>query len=101
MVGIFAAEERHATTTFSVPLRRRAPRHSPLRRAPRHSRCLSSAAKMPTIQPCNISFDMVAREWRCKYTADASGGPAESASLKAAEELLQSYLPTLKALPGA
>eukprot|EP00629_Pelagomonadales_sp_RCC1024_P001407 CAMPEP_0119277744 /NCGR_PEP_ID=MMETSP1329-20130426/17794_1 /TAXON_ID=114041 /ORGANISM="Genus nov. species nov., Strain RCC1024" /LENGTH=117 /DNA_ID=CAMNT_0007278235 /DNA_START=44 /DNA_END=397 /DNA_ORIENTATION=- len=56
---------------------------------------------MPTIQPCGISFDKVAREWRCKYTADASGGPAESASLKAAEELLQSYLPSLKALPNA
>ena len=43
----------------------------------------------------------VCREWRCKYAADASGGPADSASLKAAEELLQSYLPTLKALPNA
>ena len=42
---------------------------------------------------CNITFDKVAREWRCKYAADASGGPADSASLKAAEELLQSYLP--------
>ena len=50
---------------------------------------------------CNITFDKVAREWRCKYAADASGGPADSASLKAAEELLQSYLPTLKALPNA
>ena len=49
----------------------------------------------------NITFDKVAREWRCKYAADASGGPADSASLKAAEELLQSYLPTLKALPNA
>ena len=50
---------------------------------------------------CNITFDKVAREWRCKYAADASGGPADSASLKAAEELLQSYLPTLQALPNA
>ena len=49
----------------------------------------------------NITFDKVAREWRCKYAADASSGPADSASLKAAEELLQSYLPTLKALPNA
>ena len=49
----------------------------------------------------NITFDKVAREWRCKYAADASGGPADSASLKAAEELLQSYLPTLKSLPNA
>merc|ERR1719473_1819255 len=56
---------------------------------------------MPTIPGCNITFDKVAREWRCKYTADASGGPADSASLKAAEELLQEYLPKLKALPGA
>ena len=56
---------------------------------------------MPTIEPCNVSFDKVAREWRCKYTADETGGPANSASLKAAEALLQSYLPQLKALPKA
>ena len=30
-----------------------------------------------------------------------SGGPAESASLKAAEALLQEYLPKLKALPSS
>jgi NADPH-dependent glutamate synthase beta subunit-like oxidoreductase len=47
---------------------------------------------------CNISFEKVAREWRCKYDG---GGPDKSASLKAAEELLQSYLPALKALPNA
>lgn len=43
----------------------------------------------------------MAREWRCKYTADGGGGPADSASLKAAEALLQEYLPKLKALPAA
>ena len=43
----------------------------------------------------------VAREIRCKYAADASGGPADSASLKAAELVLQEFLPTLKALPNA
>ena len=57
--------------------------------------------KRRTHTGANITFDKVAREWRCKYAADASGGPADSASLKAAEELLQSYLPTLKALPNA
>ncbi|KAH8075705.1 hypothetical protein JL721_1721 [Aureococcus anophagefferens] len=56
---------------------------------------------MPTIEPCGVSFDKVAYELRCKYAGDESGGPANSASLKAAEALLQEYLPALKALPGA
>merc|ERR1719181_553940 len=70
------------------------------RRLPRTVHHITSRT-MPTIPGANITFDKVAREWRCKYAADASGGPADSASLKAAEELLQSYLPTLKALPNA
>ena len=36
-----------------------------------------------------------------RYAADASGGPADSESLKAAELVLQKFLPTLKALPNA
>jgi hypothetical protein len=38
---------------------------------------------------------------RCKYTAGASGGPGDSASLKACQSLLSEYLPKIKALPGA
>ena len=36
-----------------------------------------------------------------RYTPGASGGPGDSASLKACQELLTEYLPKLKALPGA
>ena len=55
---------------------------------------------MPTIGASAVSFEHVSREWRCKYTMDAEGGPANSASLKACEALLQEYLPKLKALPA-
>ena len=55
---------------------------------------------MPTIGASAVSFEHVLREWRCKYTMDAEGGPANSASLKACEALLQEYLPKLKALPA-
>eukprot|EP00964_Phaeocystis_antarctica_P014625 scaffold8081_cov65-Phaeocystis_antarctica.AAC.7 len=55
---------------------------------------------MPTIGPSAVSFEHVSREWRCKYSMDAEGGPAGSASLKACEALLQEYLPKLKALPA-
>eukprot|EP00571_Detonula_confervacea_P014100 CAMPEP_0172309740 /NCGR_PEP_ID=MMETSP1058-20130122/10563_1 /TAXON_ID=83371 /ORGANISM="Detonula confervacea, Strain CCMP 353" /LENGTH=151 /DNA_ID=CAMNT_0013022419 /DNA_START=19 /DNA_END=474 /DNA_ORIENTATION=+ len=48
-----------------------------------------------------ISFENVAREWRCKYSAGPSGGPGDSESLKACQSLLGEYLPKLKALPGA
>ena len=55
---------------------------------------------MPTIGASAVSFEHVSREWRCKYSMDAEGGPAGSASLKACEALLQEYLPKLKALPA-
>lgn len=49
---------------------------------------------MPAIANGAVSFDTVAREWRCKYT-----GPAgESASLEAAQKVLEKHLPALKAL---
>lgn len=48
-----------------------------------------------------ISFENVAREWRCKYSPGPSGGPGDSESLKACQSLLGEYLPKLKALPGA
>merc|ERR1711908_184298 len=47
---------------------------------------------MPEIGNTGVSFDVIAREWRCKYT-----GPAgESTSLKAANDLLISQLEELK-----
>ena len=48
-----------------------------------------------------MAFETVAREWRCKYSPGASGGPGDSASLKACNDLLTEYLPKLKALEGA
>ena len=36
-----------------------------------------------------------------QYSAGPSGGPGDSASLKACQSLLAEYLPALKALPGA
>ena len=56
---------------------------------------------MPTIGESGVSFDFVAREWRCKYAFDAEGTPAKSTALKAANDLLTEYLPTLKAMDGA
>jgi len=52
---------------------------------------------MPAIANGAVSFDTVAREWRAKYT-----GPAgESASLEAAQKVLEKYLPAMKALEGS
>uniref|UniRef100_A0A7S1Z1T9 Uncharacterized protein n=1 Tax=Trieres chinensis TaxID=1514140 RepID=A0A7S1Z1T9_TRICV len=48
-----------------------------------------------------VSFENVAREWRCKYSPGPSGGPGDSESLKACQSLLDEYLPKLKELPGA
>ena len=56
---------------------------------------------MPEIGSTGVAFTKVAREWRCKYAMGADGGPGESAALKAAQALLEEYLPTLKALPNA
>ena len=59
------------------------------------------AVRMADIGDTGVSFENVAREWRCKYTAGASGGPGDSASLKACQALLDEYLPKIKALPKA
>ena len=56
---------------------------------------------MPDIGDTGVSFEHVAREWRCKFTPGASGGPGDSASLKACQALLTEYLPKLKALPNS
>merc|ERR1712205_120013 len=59
------------------------------------------AVQMAEIGDSGVSFENVAREWRCKYTPGASGGPGDSASLKACQALLDEYLPKIKALPKA
>ena len=56
---------------------------------------------MADIGETGVSFENVAREWRCKYTPGPSGGPGDSESLKACQSLLSEYLPKLKELPGA
>merc|ERR1712087_57708 len=58
-------------------------------------------ARMAEIGESGVAFENVAREWRCKYSPGPSGGPGDSVSLKACQELLAEYLPQLKALPGA
>merc|ERR1719331_772662 len=60
-----------------------------------------STPKMVEIGDSGVAFENVAREWRCKYTPGESGGPGDSASLKACNDLLMEYLPKLKELPGA
>ena len=61
----------------------------------------SSSLHMAAIGETGISFENVAREWRCKYSPGPSGGPGDSESLKACQDLLSEYLPKLKELPGA
>merc|ERR1711879_972269 len=65
-----------------------------LPRATRQSFRTPFAAVMPAIGDSGVEFDIIAREWRCKYT-----GPADSsASLKACQDLLAETLPKIKAL---
>lgn len=59
------------------------------------------AVQMAEIGDSGVAFETVAREWRCKYSPGESGGPGDSASLKACNDLLMEYMPKLKALPGA
>jgi len=68
---------------------------------PRVAQLRGGMAAMADIGDTGVSFDKVAREWRCKYSPGESGGPGDSASLKACNDLLMEYLPKLKALPGA
>ena len=58
-----------------------------------------SAVKMVDITP-NVSFDTIAREWRCKWKDDG-GGKASSKTLVEIADLVDEYLPKLKALEGA
>ena len=58
-------------------------------------------------EPCIVRAEHVAslgpsRARRsCKYSPGDSGGPGDSASLKACNDLLMEYMPKLKALPKA
>jgi hypothetical protein len=47
-----------------------------------------------------MSFNNVAREWRCKWEDDG-GGKASSAALVEIADLVDEYLPQLKKLEGA
>ena len=47
-----------------------------------------------------MQFENVAREWRCKWKDDG-GGKASSAALVEIADLVDEYLPKLKALEGA
>ena len=66
-----------------------------------HSTELACFCAEHSLSPPFMTFAQVAREWRCKYSPGASGGPGDSASLKECNTLLMEYLPKLKALPGA
>jgi hypothetical protein len=58
----------------------------------------ASSLCMAEIGDTGIAFEHVAREWRCKYSPGPSGGPGDSASLKAVRRrdiLLLSFFPVL------
>ena len=50
---------------------------------------------MPNITP-NISFDVIAREWRCKWSEDN-----DKASLVALQDLLSQHMAAIKSVDGA
>ena len=50
---------------------------------------------MPNITP-NVSFDIIAREWRCKWSEDN-----EKASLVALQDLLTQHMAAIKSTEGA
>mmetsp|Transcript_4086 Transcript_4086/g.11909 ORF Transcript_4086/g.11909 Transcript_4086/m.11909 type:complete len:147 (+) Transcript_4086:1-441(+) len=60
-----------------------------------------AAVSMAEIGDTKVAFSNVAREWRCKYSPGESGGPGDSKSLAACQELLTEFLPRIKALPKA
>mmetsp|Transcript_13836 Transcript_13836/g.28954 ORF Transcript_13836/g.28954 Transcript_13836/m.28954 type:complete len:113 (+) Transcript_13836:74-412(+) len=49
---------------------------------------------MPAITD-SVTFDVIAREWRCKWSAEE-----EKKSLESAQQLLANKLPELKAIAG-
>ena len=50
---------------------------------------------MPSITP-NVSFETVAREWRCKW----DGADPSKAALQAAQSLIEEHLAAVKAVDG-
>jgi hypothetical protein len=59
-----------------------------------------SPAMMPEMANGKMAFSNVAREWRCKWKDDG-GGKATSKALVEIADLVDEYLPQLKALEGA
>jgi hypothetical protein len=59
-----------------------------------------SPAMMPEMANGKMAFTNVAREWRCKWKDDG-GGKATSKALVEIADLVDEYLPQLKALEGA
>ena len=55
---------------------------------------------MPELGDTGVKFTRIAREWRCKYAYGPSGGPGDSACLKACQALLDEHLEVLKELPN-
>ena len=51
---------------------------------------------MPSFGDTGVAWEVVSREFRAKY----SDPPAESASLKAAQAVIDEMLPQFKAIPG-
>ena len=60
----------------------------------------ASAPMMAEMANGKMSFENVGREWRCKWKDDG-GGKASSAALVEIADLVDEYLPKLKALDGA
>ena len=66
----------------------------------------SNPCQVPTNTPSRLArvasrqFENVAREWRCKWKDDG-GGKASSQTLVDIADLVDEYLPKLKALEGA
>merc|ERR1719198_1846149 len=61
---------------------------------------VSTPVMMPEMANGKMTFENVAREWRCKWNDDG-GGKASSAALVEIADLVDEYLPKLKALEGA
>ena len=60
----------------------------------------SAPTMMAEMANGKMSFENVGREWRCKWKDDG-GGKASSQALVEIADLVDEYLPTLKALDGA
>jgi len=77
------------------PVRDMAPARGPLDHATAPARTAPAKMEMTEITG-NVKFNVVAREWRCKWSPDD-----DKASLDKLQAELDAVLPTLKAMPGA